>query len=563
MSRSVVGLDLDPLEVRGVQVRHRRNGRTVVEAVARSHLPLGSVAGGLVVDPQTAGMALRDWWPDSTFSTRSVIVGLTSAQVRSAVMDQPESTADEIEAAVRAAAPSLLGVDATDHVVDYQVLERVVDESGQAALRVLVAAAPHHLVLPLVQMLQIAGLRPVLVDLGAFAVLRGLVPPQAPEEAVTGEDAPADQAEVAVAVSAGGVVVVTHHRGAPRRLAVVGPGSDDVAVAWPEPQADAWLDAVVAEVDGHLRLGGAGPLSVRLAAPESVAELLRSRLAQAPDRRVVLGDPFEHLDVQAALADIGFRPELAVASGLALAGRPTAPGAHRLDLGLALPRPPAVLAHGLAAGAVVVGVAAVLGLLWWQRADRLDEVEAEAEQAEAELALLQGEIETLTVADELQAEVDQQSALVARSLEGDVAWSKLLQEIATVMPDDVWLRRFEGEATADPPGRFTVDGRGVDHTSSARWLLRMGTLPTVANLWLPDSSRPTDEQLGTLGEVRFSSSGELTDAALSERDELYVPPDARVLGIEPTAAGPSPDDAPSDDAPSDDADDGAEGAGEQ
>ena len=566
-----MGLDLDPLQARGVQLRFGRRGATLVEAVGRMPLPVGSVADGRVLDPESLGAALAAWWESGPFATRSVIVGASSAQVRTTVIEQPELTADEISDTVRRSAPRLLGLSAPDHVVDYQVLERVDGPDGSVNLRVLVAAVPRHVVEPLLLALRRARLKPALVDLGAFAVLRGLVParetapgpgraddaggsggvgggsepePASPGDATGSPEALADDRpdplEAAVAVGGGGSIVVTHSGGAPRALAVVGPGVESLVAPGRPADVEGWIEAASAAVAAHVGASGVDPARpLRLAAPELVGPRLRQRLAARTGRPVELGNPFRALEVTVTDADLGYRPELATATGLALAGRPTVAGAHRLDLRLDLAKERSVWAHGLAAGAVVAAVAAGLAVLWGQRADTREDVDDQADQAESQLAQLQTEISTLVVADELAGEVDRQADLVARSLQGDVAWSKLLQEVATVLPDDVWLRTFDGARSTDPsPGRFSVDGRGVDHTSSARWLLRMGSLPTVRNLWLADSSRPTDEQLGTLGEVRFQSSGELTDAALSDRVERYVPSDPRKLGIEPVP-GPS------------------------
>lgn len=560
MSRAVVGLDLDPVQARGVQLRFGRGGPTLVEVIGRTPLPAGGVAEGRVVDPESVGAALAAWWERGLFATRAVIVGVTSAQVRTTVVTQPEQTADEIAESVRRSAPRLLGVSTQDHVLDYQVLERVTGHDGAVDLRVLVAAAPRHVVEPLMLALRRARLKPTLVDLGAFAVLRGLVPGTGDASSPgAGEQPPTEGREAAVAVSSGGSIIVTHSRGAPRTVAVVGPGVESLVVPGPRPDPEGWIGAAASAMAAHLAVSGLDPgRPVRLAAPELVGPRLRQALAARTGLPVELGNPFRDLEVAVTETDMGYRPELAIATGLAIAGRPTAAGAHRLDLRLEAAREPSVLAHGLAAGAIVAAVAAGLAALWGQRADTRSDLDSQADGAEAELAQLQGEIDTLQVADELAGEVERQADLVMRSLQGDVAWSKLLQEVATVLPDDVWLRGFDGAASTDPaPGRFSVDGRGVDHTSSARWLLRMGALPTVRNMWLADSIRPTDEELGTLGEVQFQSSGELTDTALSDRAERYVPSDPRKLGIEPVpqVSGAAGDPDPSDPAPGDPAPD--------
>ena len=77
--------------------------------------------------------------------------------------------------------------------------------------------------------------------------------------------------------------------------------------------------------------------------------------------------------------------------------------------------------------------------------------------------------------------------MVESALSDDVAWTRLLQEIATVLPNDVWLTAFTGQKEGAPVlrpqggtgehagvGTISVTGQGFDQSSAARWLLRVG-----------------------------------------------------------------------------------------
>ena len=83
--------------------------------------------------------------------------------------------------------------------------------------------------------------------------------------------------------------------------------------------------------------------------------------------------------------------------------------------------------------------------------------------------------------------------MVEAALADDVAWTRLLQEIATVLPNDVWLTAFTGQKAAARPGpggvgTINVTGQGFDQSSAARWLLRVGELQSLTGLWLPSST---------------------------------------------------------------------------
>ena len=121
--------------------------------------------------------------------------------------------------------------------------------------------------------------------------------------------------------------------------------------------------------------------------------------------------------------------------------------------------------------------------------------------------------------------------MVESALSDDVAWTRLLQEIATVLPDDVWLTGFTGQkggaggtqggkGTGAPAagttgvGSISVNGQGFDQSSAARWLLRVGDLQSLTGLWLPSSTR-SGENGGT---VSFTSTANLTPQAKSGND---------------------------------------------
>jgi hypothetical protein len=488
--------------------------------------PPDILIGGAVVDPGELADVLRRWWVEAGFSSRSVIVGLASPDVRIAVVEEPQMTFEELDTALRADAPAVLGVSDVDHVIDYQVVERIESEEDPL-LRVLLVAAPRVLVDPLVEATTDAGLRLELLDLTAFALLRSLVGPTDVSDGVDGEEALA-------AIGGGGSVVVVHERGSPRRIAVVGPPGPVVAADGTVQVDGGWVTNTVDAIGRVVDANAAPPARLRFAAHPAVAAALTEPLGTRLRIPVEVGEP--GLDLTAAGNDVGDRSSLTVASGLVLAGRRVAPGAHRLDLRPVVAREPSVGLHLVGAAALVAAAAIGLGALWLNRQNESDEVRDDAEDAAAEQGQIRAEIAGLDDVDELGAELQEQSDLVRTALEGDLAWSKLLQEIATVQPDDVWLRGLTAQsaATGETPG-FSVAGRGFELTSPARWIIRLQALPTVGDVWVPVSERSSDEQLNMFGEVEFESNGTITDEALSDRVDLYIPPDPRVLGAEDPA----------------------------
>src|SRR5262249_10137436 len=88
--------------------------------------------------------------------------------------------------------------------------------------------------------------------------------------------------------------------------------------------------------------------------------------------------------------------------------------------------------------------------------------------------------------------------------------------IATAMPNDVWLTSFvggKGNGTGGTLGTINVGATGFDQTSAAHWLIQIGGLDIISNLWLPSSAK---QGTGAAATDNFTSTGDLTQAAHNE-----------------------------------------------
>jgi Tfp pilus assembly protein PilN len=183
------------------------------------------------------------------------------------------------------------------------------------------------------------------------------------------------------------------------------------------------------------------------------------------------------------------------------------------------------------AGAGVGALALVLLLLWLGRQNQVSNEKDDAAKAEQQNASLQQQVAALQSVTALDSQLAQRRQLVTAALSDDVAWTRLLQEIGTVIPNDVALTTFAGAkagaatgtgtaaAATSSVGSINVNAQGIDFTSAARWLLRVGDLPSLTGVWLPSSSKGAGPSL-----VIFSSTADLTPAAKSgpERSSQYL-----------------------------------------
>ncbi len=299
------------------------------------------------------------------------------------------------------------------------------------------------------------------------------------------------------------------------------------AAAVVEALVSEFVVAVKDSLDYHREHEGTAPVGrIVVTGGGSRVPGLVEELSEQFDAEVVSGAPFARLELaRTGLTEsqLSEAEDLsAVAVGLALAGRPVERGARRLSL-----LPPEVgerlqaRQQGVLVAAGVAVVMAGLLLLWVQRRGDVDDVRGQVDDTRAEITQRQSEIAALSHLRDIENDFDARAALVTAALSRDVSWAKLIQELATVLPDDVWLDNFDGSAPEPgASGSFSVSGRGANHTSSARWLLRIDALESVTGLWVPSSI--TNQAPDGSSEVVFTSNAELTDRALSRRLDRYI-----------------------------------------
>ena len=555
MAGKVVGLDIGTHGVRAAEVSFGR-GLPTLQRFGQVSLPFGAVVGGEVVDAPTVAAALRRLWKETGFTSKKVVVGVANQRVVARTAELPSMPDAEIRSALQYQVQELIPIPMAEAVLDHQVIERITGDDAQESLRLLVVAAHKDMLRSLLAALDGAGLTAKRIDLIPFALVRSLH--------VAGFDLGDERgrpiAEAIVGVGAGVTNIVVHEHGVPRFVRTLNTGGNAVvdqltaALGIDVETAEALkrranplsadpdearaggivfdsitplLEEIRGSLDFHHAQIAAAPLSrIILTGGGSRVPNLAARLEALIGVPVVIGEPLRNVEV----GNIGLAPEvlwasqelLAVPLGLALSGEALDGGLRRISL---LPNEISearvVRRQLVGAGAGVAGFAAVLLALFIMRGGQVAQAEAAADTEEGRTTALQAEIAAMADVEALQADLASRTTTITGILAGDVAWTRMLQEVATVIPNDVWLDSFNGTAgSATAPGTVTFSAKGYDQTSTARWLLRLSEVGSFAGLWVPSS---TKTPAGTAPEsVTFSSNANLTPAAISERAAQYL-----------------------------------------
>jgi type IV pilus assembly protein PilM len=551
MARTLIGLDVGTAAVRAAEVRFGR-GTPALVRFGQVALPPGAVVSGEVVDAAAVSAAIKRLWREAGFKGTRVVTGVSGARVVARSADLPAMSEDDLRSSLGFQVQELIPIPLDEAILDHQVLEPMVAEDGSERMRVLVVAAHRDMVRSLLAALDGAGLQAERVDLVPFALIRALYAPDFDDLA----DDAGSSAEAIVDIGAGVTNVVVHEHGVPRFIrSLPGGGTDltdaiaaDLDVDFEEAEAlkrrsdddddeatqarqiaSAAMAPVLEEVRGSLDFWQAQSLDQQLRRVLVVGGTTRTddvmrRLELVLGTPVARGSAFGRVDVTEAGLDArsleAARSVGAVAIGLALSGEGLASGTRRISL---VPKEiverrrerTQVLA---AAGAVAVFAFLLLGL-YAMRSGKVDDANHRADDAEARTATLQQEVSALQDVETLQADLAARRQTVSAVLTGDVSWTRLIQQVAAVLPNDVWLTTFSGTAsTPTTPGTVAFTAMGFDHTSTAHWLIRVGDLDTFAGLWVPSS---TKSQGAARSLVTFSGNATLTPAANSDRITRY------------------------------------------
>jgi type IV pilus assembly protein PilM len=175
----VVGLKIGASQIAAATVVN--NGAPHLVHVARTDLEPGVVVGGEVRDPETLGVALKDFFKKNKLPKRNVRLGISTNRVGVRTFELP-AIADrkQLDNAVRFRAQEVLPVPVHDAVLDYRVLDEG-PAPAEGTKRVLVVVTYRELVDRYVAACRGAGIQLVGIDLEAFALLRALGAPRAVE----------------------------------------------------------------------------------------------------------------------------------------------------------------------------------------------------------------------------------------------------------------------------------------------------------------------------------------------------------------------------------------------
>lgn len=170
----LVGLDIGTNTLRAVQLK-RAPGLPLLTNYGKLSVPVGSVSEGEVVDVDALSQSVAQLWKVAGIRKKQVIVGVANQKVVVRLIELPFVRGEELKGSIRYQAQEFIPIPIEDAVIDYQVTNEFVNENGDKMMEVLLVAAQKDMIQNVVLTVQKAGLRPEVIDVSSFAIVRSVV----------------------------------------------------------------------------------------------------------------------------------------------------------------------------------------------------------------------------------------------------------------------------------------------------------------------------------------------------------------------------------------------------
>ncbi|MGC4174063.1 type IV pilus assembly protein PilM [Demequina sp.] len=168
-----IGLDIGGTALRAAEVSSDAKGTKVeLQRYAEIPLPLNAVRDGEVMDAATVVQGLKALWAKGGFTSKDVIMGVGNQRVAVRPLTMPQLPMEQLQAALPFQVQDLLPMPVEEALLGYYPTTSISGADGSPAFDGMLVAAARETVLTNLQVVEAAGLNPVVIDLAGFALLR-------------------------------------------------------------------------------------------------------------------------------------------------------------------------------------------------------------------------------------------------------------------------------------------------------------------------------------------------------------------------------------------------------
>ncbi|MBD8058757.1 type IV pilus assembly protein PilM [Cellulomonas sp. JH27-2] len=175
----VIGLDLGSSFVRAAELEFGSGGPAgknppTLARYGEIAIPVGAVRDGEVVQHDVVAGAIKQLWSSAKFPSKDVVIGVGNQRVVVRELDLPWMPLAQLKSSLPFQVTELLPMSTDDALLDYFPTGESADGPSGRTVHGMLVAAQRDTVNANVMAVEAAGLRPTMVDLNAFAMIRSL-----------------------------------------------------------------------------------------------------------------------------------------------------------------------------------------------------------------------------------------------------------------------------------------------------------------------------------------------------------------------------------------------------
>jgi len=163
----LTGLDIGSRAVKAGEIVETKRGRAL-RRFAMADIPSGIIEEGAIKDATAAARVIQELFQANGFKEQNVAISVGGYSVIVKKISMPTMTEEQLQETVQFEAEQYIPFDINDVNLDFQILGENDANTGQ--MHVLLVAAKKEMINDYVNLVQLAGLNPCVIDVDAFAL---------------------------------------------------------------------------------------------------------------------------------------------------------------------------------------------------------------------------------------------------------------------------------------------------------------------------------------------------------------------------------------------------------
>jgi type IV pilus assembly protein PilM len=163
----LIGLDIGSRAVKASEIVETKSGRCL-KHFGMLDIAYGAIEEGVIKDADEVAASIRKLFNENSFKTQNVAISIGGSSVIVKKISIQTMTEEQLQESINSEAEQYIPFDISEVNLDYQILGEA--ENNPDQMDVLLVAAKKEVIDSYVNLIQMAGLNPCVIDIDAFAL---------------------------------------------------------------------------------------------------------------------------------------------------------------------------------------------------------------------------------------------------------------------------------------------------------------------------------------------------------------------------------------------------------